>query len=230
MKGILVVGAMAIEIDGLIKKLNNCVFKRVGPFSYTVGELGGMRVICACVGVGKVNSASAVSAILSSEDVSFVINLGVAGGVGKNVRQGDVVISTRVVQHDYDQRADGLELGQVNGFSDVYIPCSNAYISKLENALKQMDVTYHSGVIASGDQFICDKNKAEFIRKTFDALACDMESGAVAQVCSLYNVDFISMRAISDGGDDGAVQDFYQFLTRAAEISIGAVTAFIKSF
>ena len=73
----------------------------------------------------------------------------------------------------------------------------------------------HRGLICSGDQFLTTpEDDARVLGIYPDALACDMESAAIAQVCRHYGVPFLSFRIISDtraGGHDRqtAYSDFW---------------------
>ena len=59
-----------------------------------------------------------------------------------------------------------------------------------------------------------------------DALACDMESAAIAQVCHHYGVPFLSFRMISDvhGSGQDATALYKDFWTKVADDSF----AFLK--
>ena len=70
------------------------------------------------------------------------------------------------------------------------------------------EIGVHSGRICSGDQFISDKAAKERIVSEFGGLCCEMEGAAVAQVCTLNNVSFLILRAISDSADESAGEDF----------------------
>lgn len=229
MEHFLVIGAMQSEICGVCDLLRKTEEKRAGAFAYTQGVLDGVRLSVCCCGIGKVHSGAACAALLTQlPDVTGVINVGVAGGVGKGVRQGDVVVATATVQHDYDQTEDGVPQGQIPGFSSPYFACHEALHHRLCAALKKTDCVFHRGIIASGDQFIGSNEKAALLRERFDALACDMESAAIGQVCALYGVPYLAMRAISDNGDDDAVQSFYAFLQTAVARSTAALAAFVR--
>ena len=55
------------------------------------------------------------------------------------------------------------------------------------------------GLICSGDRFIASIEEIESIKAHFPkALAVDMESAAIAQVCKLRDVPFLCIRVISD--------------------------------
>ena len=118
--------------------------------------------------------------------------------------------------------------GQIEGFESEFFDGDKAMLEGMENALKLENIAYHKGIIASGDRFIADKTAADKINSDFGAISCEMESAAIAQVCALYNVPFLAMRAISDNGGDGAIESFYEFLHRAAENNAKAIKRFMQ--
>ena len=88
-----------------------------------------------------------------------------------------------------------------------------------------------SGLICSGDRFVSNREELEEIKGNFpEGLAVDMESGAIAQVCHMYGVPFLSCRIISD--TPGVVEDnFLQYLdfwTVAPEKSIHVLRQIIE--
>ena len=54
----------------------------------------------------------------------------------------------------------------------------------------------------TGDCFVNDGELREKLKTEFDAVCCDMETAAVAYVCSFAGIPFASVRRISD--DAGA--------------------------
>ena len=60
----------------------------------------------------------------------------------------------------------------------------------------------------------------------FDASACEMEGGAIAQVCFSNNVPFAVLRAISDG--DGGASDYNAFLHLAAARTVSLLTTLLS--
>ena len=224
-----IIGAMETETSGLVKKMTDVVIEKVGSYSFAKGKLNGKDlVVCRC-GIGKVFSSTATVLMIEKYGVECVINIGVAGGV-KPLKQGDVVVAEKTVQYDYDAVADGLELGQIHGFSSPYLECDKTLVDKLSNALEKTGGEYKRGVIASGDCFVSSSEKSNFIASTFGALAIDMESAAVNQVCLFQGVPFCAMRAISDNADDEAVKSFYEFVTEASEKAIETICVFVSEF
>ena len=76
----------------------------------------------------------------------------------------------------------------------------------------------HIGHLASADRFVSNaKDKIELYDK-FKAIACDMESGAVGQVCYLSNIDFLIIRSISDTINNNITVEFEKYLDSSSEI------------
>ena len=76
-----------------------------------------------------------------------------------------------------------------------------------------------TGLIASGDWFVDTQNKMRAIVARFPkAVAVDMESCSIAQVCHVYGVPFISFRIISDIPlKDNKASQYFDFWARMAE-------------
>ena len=226
---ILILGALDEEIAGIRAAMAGVQDVQAGAFGVACGELHGHKIyLCRC-GVGKTNAAAATAAILTKyPTVSWVINTGVAGGIGGGLQRGNVALGTKTVHHDYDQTPDGLRKGQVQGFDSEYFEGDKEMLSLMEQALKEEEIEYRVGVIASGDQFIASDATAKRIGKEFNAIACDFESAPIAQVCALFSKPFLSMRAISDNGGDNAVMSFYEFLHIAAANNVRAIEHFCR--
>ena len=225
---IAVIGAMSIETNGLIAKLSDVKQYDVFGYKFTEGMIDGKEVVVCCCGIGKVASASATSIMISKFNPDCVINLGVAGGA-KPLKQGDIVISENVVQHDYDATADGLKIGQVHGFDSPFIECDKDVAEELYQVASSLNIYTVKGSIASGDMFVSSNEKSAWLVNTFGARAFDMESGAIAQVCKMMGKKFCSLRAISDNGDDSAIKSFYEFVTEASERSINIIEKYVKT-
>jgi len=75
------------------------------------------------------------------------------------------------------------------------------------------------GTIATGDQFVADEKRKNFIQNIFNADALEMEGASVAVVCDALNVPCLILRAISDTADMDAGFNFEEFLENSANNS-----------
>ena len=72
------------------------------------------------------------------------------------------------------------------------------------------------GRVASGDQFVCNKEKKEKIIADTSAQCTEMEGTAIAHAAYRNAVPFVILRAISDKADDSAEMDYPTFEAIAA--------------
>ena len=146
-------------------------------------------------GIGKAGAARAATEFILREHPDCIVNSGCAGGIGADVRVFDIVVGTQYAYHDVDC-GDGFLPGQLQGEPQRF----DADPALLQTALSvQAGRPLHAGLICSGDQFLTTpEDDARVLAIYPDALACDMESTAIAQVCRHYGVPFLSFRLISD--------------------------------
>ena len=51
---------------------------------------------------GKVNSARTAQILIDNFNLDYSINIGVAGGINKDLQIGDIVVGKSLVQYDFD--------------------------------------------------------------------------------------------------------------------------------
>ena len=227
---IAVVGAMEQEIELLRESMNNVKHVSFGKFSAYEGELAGKRTVLVLSGIGKVNAAVSTSWVIHQFAPDCVINTGSAGGLGKGLKVGDVVIGETVAHHDVDVTAFGYVWGQVPQLPAVFESDSNL-ISQAEKAAQVFDgAAVTQGLIVSGDRFVHSSEGVAEIRSHFpEVKAVEMEAAAIAQTCHQLEVPFVIIRAVSDSADEKADISFEEFLKTAAVSSAKMVTEIVKS-
>lgn len=193
-----IIGAMDKEIDGLLPRMTGTEETRIGYTRYISGLLEGVPVCLARCGIGKVHAALCALGMIVTFQPAAVVNIGVAGALRDELQVGDVVVARSAVQHDMDTTPIGDPLGLISGPDIVHIPCDEGLSALLREAAAQAGLRTAEASIATGDQFIVGAEKKDFLSRTFDAAACDMEGGAIAQCCYEMNVPYAACRCISD--------------------------------
>ena len=193
MKTIGIIFAMKEEIDELIKYVNITRENRIFDLVFYEGKINDVNCVLVMSGVGKVNAARCTQVLIDNYKLDYIINIGVAGGVSKNVSVLDIVVASKLVQHDFDITAFDHEKGYIPNIG-TYIECD----SGLVNLAKKVDSSVHIGVIASGDIFCTEKKMSEKINNKFNALCVEMEGASIAQVAYLCNIPILVIRSISD--------------------------------
>ncbi len=196
---IAIIAAMDKELRLLLPLIQNPSTVTINDTTFHLGHIEGHEVIAIRSGIGKVNAAVATLTLIENFHPSLVINTGVAGGTGAaNIL--DVVIPDRVAYHDV-WCGPGTVPGEAAGcplFFECPLPAS------LVDSLG-----VRRGVLASGDIFVSKAEEVDHILSLYpEAVAVDMESAAIAQVCNLKNVPFVAIRVISDtpGREDNIAQ------------------------
>ncbi len=229
-----IIGAMDCEVNKLRELLINPVTVEHGKLKITTGKIEDKDVIIAQSGVGKVNAALNTQYIIDKFNPQYIINTGVAGGIGNGLSVGDIVIGKELVQYDFDTSALGYAKGYMctgidkdkptKYFSDDYL--IKSFKTAVSEAHTKTNV--HEGIIATGDTFVSDKNKKTEIRETFNAIAVEMEGCAIAQVANANNIPCIIIRALSDLADGSATKSLEVFETEMAEFSASAIKTLLK--
>lgn len=179
------------------------------------GMLDGVPVLVTRGGIGKVNAAMTTTYLLQ-QGASRVIFTGVAGGVHPDLRVGDIVVSTDLVQHDVDVTALGYGLGTIPGEEPAWQADKHLHELALEAARDVEGVQVVAGRVASGDQFIASREGVQRLWKSYKASCAEMEGAAVAQVCAKAGVPFVVIRSISDTADHDANVDYRTFMPLVA--------------
>ena len=219
-----IIVAMHKELELLLPLLQNSEESRMGGCEFHRGKVGPHDVIAMQCGIGKVNAAMGSLTLINSFLPDYVINSGVAGGADPSVNVMDVVAGDRVAYHDVWCGPES-ELGQVQGLP-LYFEGSRRLLDLIPTRKG-----IHKGLICSGDQFIDKMEAVERIKGNFPkAMAVDMESGAIAQVCHLSKVPFLALRVISDspGASHDNTRQYLDFWIDAPRESFALVKDLIN--
>ena len=147
---------MEVEVESIASNMQNVEHKVVSGIPFSKGTLSGRPVVIARCGIGKVNAAVCAQIMLSVFGVSEIINTGVAGAVAKGVKQNDIVIAERFVQHDVDTSPIGDPVGFVSTINRIYFETDGSVTSRIKAAIGNK-ARIHLGTVATGDQFIAGK-------------------------------------------------------------------------
>lgn len=175
------------------------------------------NVLVMRTGIGQAATANALSWALTTFTPKLVVSTGSAGGLGVDVRVGDVVVGTEYAYGTADATAFGYARGQVPGQPERF----DGACDLIETA----SICARKGLMLSGDSFITAKNVGDMRAAFPDALTADMESAAAAQVCQAWGVPFISVRCVSDLCGPEAQDDYGIELDNAAQKAADTVVA-----
>ncbi|WP_433743315.1 5'-methylthioadenosine/S-adenosylhomocysteine nucleosidase [Falsibacillus pallidus] len=225
-----IIGAMEEEVTLLRNNITNPEVETIAGCEYTTGQMDGKDVVLLRSGIGKVNAAMSTAVLLERFKPDAIINTGSAGGLNPVLNVGDVVISNEVRHHDVDVTAFGYEYGQVPQLPAGFAADANLMAAAEEAAKETSDAQVVMGLIATGDSFMNDPVRVEYIKDKFQGLqAVEMEAAAIAQVAHQFKVPFVVIRALSDIAGKESDVSFEQFLETAALNSANLVMKMVSA-
>jgi adenosylhomocysteine nucleosidase len=232
-----VIGAMPEEVQRLHELLaDETITERVGR-RFHQGRVGDQRVTLVQSRIGKVAAAITATTMIRDFDVDAIVFTGIAGALADDLRIGDVVVATDLIQHDLQGPPEMFARGEIPLAGVVEIRTDETLTAAATSAARSFadDIDtivdaerraelgidrprVHAGQIATGDEFIEGDLKAVVRTRTPEALCVDMEGAAVAQVCLEHgDVPLCVIRSISDLASGTASIDFPVFLEVLAQ-------------
>ena len=216
MKTIGIIFAMQEELIELKNYLHINKEKKIYDLTFYEATLNNQNIILTESGIGKTNAARTTQILIDYYKPEAIFNIGVAGGIAKNLEVGDIIISTSLVQHDFDITAFDHPKGYIPNIGNT-IPIDNNLLNTTKTILDTNNVAYKEGVIASGDIFCTKESMATKINTQFNALCVEMEGASIAQTAYLSKTPCLVIRSISDCPDNHNKVTYEEFLETSSK-------------
>jgi adenosylhomocysteine nucleosidase len=196
--------ATAIESDGLVNLLESRVTTRCASYVEHAGRLGGRPLVIAESGVGAKAAAKATEDVITMSKPSWIVSAGFAGALTEGIGRGHVLMADDLV----DPQDNHLSVG-----------------FKIDSGVVEATRGLHLGRLLTIDRLISTPDQRRELGGRYSAVACDMETMSVAEVCRRRQVRFLSVRVITDAVDDRLPPEIER-LTRQKTIAgkLGAAT------
>jgi adenosylhomocysteine nucleosidase len=170
-------------------------------------EFPDLDLILAQGGLGKAQFGLQTQHLLDHcPSVRAVVCAGAAGALAMELQVGDVVIASETVEHDCIYRFVERPAPRFPGNADLV-----AQFEKLtETVRNEFDI--YVGTMASGDEDIVERGRAEEIGRLTGAVAVAWEGAGGARACQFSEVPYVEIRGITDTADHNAPGVFKQNL------------------
>jgi adenosylhomocysteine nucleosidase len=176
-----IVFALPIEAGGTVDLLSGLRVTRAAGFTVRQGQRGGRSVVLIESGVGRDHAARATHALIDAHRPRRVFSAGFAGALDADLRRGDLVVADRLIDAQGRQWTAG---------PDELPP----WLAGMQGL--------RVGRLLTFDRVVATPAEKRALGQEHQALAVDMESLAVAEVCRERGVPFLAVRVISDTIDD----------------------------
>lgn len=189
--------AMQKEAAPMLSAMRVITDRQIRDLRIVSGELYGECVFLVVCGVGKVNAARGTQYAVDVLGADMIVNLGVAGGLNRDLRIGAVYGISAVVQYDYDlTQLNGTAPGTLDECKENYLPLS-------------FSDRYPFKKLGTGDRFNDSADDYRLLTEILGADIRDMECGAIAQVCMHCGVKCYAFKIISDLAGSGSTTEQY---------------------
>ena len=186
----------------------------------TQGQLNDYDVLY--TGVGKVNATLKLTQkfgkFSSYIPYDLVINYGTAGS--KELSIGELVDCTKFIQRDMDVRGLGFMKGQTPFEQEVpmILDYDHVEFNPIGKKLR----------CGTGDDFVQDYTvRSGYVHSSYSDVF-DMEAYALAKVCFVYDVDFISFKYITDNVNESSPKDWKDNLVDGIKVFKDKVLNYVE--
>lgn len=217
-----IIGAMDEEVAKLKEAMEHVEIFSKASMDFYKGSISGHEVVVVRSGIGKVNAALCTQILVDEYKVRCVINTGIAGSLKAEINIGDIVLSTDTLEHDMDAVAFGYPLGQIPRMDTLSFTADAGLRAAAKAACEKVlpEIGVFEGRVVSGDQFVSDAAKKEWLVDNFAGFCTEMEGAAIAHAAYVNKVPFLIIRAISDKADNSASMDYPAFEAMAIANSV----------
>lgn len=222
-----IISALKEEIDPLLQSMEDVETAKWGRRVFHQGKMGDCQVVSVAGGVGKVKAAACTQYLIDRFSIEALICTGAAGAINPRLHAGDVVISRKTLQHDFDPGDPEL----LRKFRRRWLEADSGLVKLALNTAKELNLAdrCHLGKVLTGDQAIVSQDRRQWLWRTFRGDCVDMESAAVAQVCQMNEVPWVIVRAISDSAEEDSIAEFRSNLEEAASLAASVAAGIVRS-
>ncbi len=221
-----IAGAVEEEIRCVIENLSQGSVSQWGRRLVHTGKIKNQDVVVMATGVGKVKTTASIQYLLDHFPIEAVIFAGMAGSINTEVKIGDIIISQKVVQHDFDLAGKGI----VQEMKTPWFEADPELVDLAVRASYELGFKerVRIGTVLTGDQAIANSKKREWLWGAFRGDCVEMEGAAVASVCSQNKIPFVLIRAITDLADENVRDDFQETMSKACTDAANIVLGMLR--
>ena len=198
-----VVFALGIESGGLEDLLQKTVTIRGHGFVARRGRLRGRNVVVIRSGPGREAAARATEALIDGHRPQWIISSGFAGGLSAELARNDLLMADTIVDPQGDRLSIDLRVDP-------------------ESLRRRPGV--HVGPLLTSDRVVRLPAEKRELGDKHQAVAVDMETYAVADVCRRRRFRFLAVRVIGDAVDEELAPEVRGLLKQKSKTAkLGAV-------
>jgi len=206
---IAITAALKNELKYLIRKLQNVEKVRVNERNFYVGTIADQKVVLSITGVGKIKTASTTQLLICNYKPQYILHVGSGGALSKEVKIGDFILGTEIVEHDYYEKFQGPQPAPRHKTTDQL----NQLLWSFDKATQKLK----TGIIVSGNEDIVETERRDTLFKQYGGLSVDWESSASVHTANINKTPNTVIRAIVDYAYENTLDEFKENLNKVSE-------------
>jgi adenosylhomocysteine nucleosidase len=216
--------AMEAELVHTLRAHPPVATDRLDIWTFRHLDIAGHPVIAVRCGMGLINAAAGAERLIAQYSPRAVLNYGCSGAHRREIMPGDLVLGERIVHHsamqvlkDGSERYHGFAYDVAGERMDTAELASDPRLLAVAHAVAESfrvepwpdtlfwpndtprrDPVVHPGVVASADIWTQAVDRLDVLHGRHRSLCEDMEAAAIAQICALHGVPFLTVKDISN--------------------------------
>lgn len=205
-KVILIQGALDIEINYYLSKIQNRKDEIIAGYEFYTGFIDNIRVIISKTLVGVINASIATTLGIINFKPDIIINQGIAGAHREDIHVGDIIIGEKccninAYKMPIKSKGEGSNPFEwkLNKRAQEIKFADSKLVDTFEKLLPDTDKNkVYRGILGSGDVFNREVDRILWINDIFNNYSEDMESIGCYSVCEKFNINCVGIRIISN--------------------------------
>ncbi len=193
-----IVAALSIELGDLIDRLQRVRKYHSASVPVIEGEYAGRIVVVVVGGVGRAAARRATDLLVAGHHPRWLVSAGFAGALNSTFARNDLVLAHEII--DPEGRRIPVVIPEALGDNQGQL----------------------QGRLLTVDRIVLQPEEKQELRREFSADLVDMESSAVAALCSQKLVRFLSVRVISDDASTALPREVATLLSHTGSYRVGA--------
>ncbi|QCI17612.1 5'-methylthioadenosine/adenosylhomocysteine nucleosidase [Buchnera aphidicola (Acyrthosiphon lactucae)] len=211
-----IISAISQETETIKKIIKPYIEKKIENYKIHIAKFQKNDIFLIQSGIGKVSASIATMILINLYQPDMIVNSGSAGSLSSLLKIGDIIIPDKTCYYDVDLTNFGYFRGQIPQYPKNFIINKKIYKFCKQNSYKY-ELKFTKGLIISGDSFIRENLRIKSLKNHFpSAIAVEMESAAIAQVCYKFKIPLIVIKSISDLSDNNATLNFKKNISIAS--------------
>lgn len=193
-----IVCALPIELKPFVSRLDRIRKYKTGRFTFRGGRWDAIRIVVVESGMGFARARDATQSLIDSHSPNWILSCGFSGGLLPETKIGSIVLA--------------------NGIADTHGQELQVDLKMQSDPAKSMFV----GRFVVADEMVRKVEEKQQLAEAYRAIAVDMESLAVAQVCRDTATRFMAIRSISDDLSEDLPVEITSVIANSGSSRLGA--------